>query len=170
LIHKSHFNRVGCFDENLRATQDYDLWFRMFRGQKLIYVNQPLQFSREHGSQVTHQYERNRVESDELWLSMLSSLTADEVRQINKSEKDFWREQIDFLWYTRYTMAKRYAKNELEKIGGGGFSPLRWVRRFAYIILSSVSRLSSKIGIQGVIKKTRFFGWGYKLWFGVRYR
>ena len=37
LIHKSHFERVGLFDEKLRTTGDYDLWFRMFHGAKLIY-------------------------------------------------------------------------------------------------------------------------------------
>jgi len=51
LIHKSHFERVGIFDESLRSTQDYDLWFRMFRYQKTIYVNESFVLSRIHDAQ-----------------------------------------------------------------------------------------------------------------------
>ena len=38
LIHKSHFGRVGIFNEQLKYTQDIDFWFRMLYGQKSLWV------------------------------------------------------------------------------------------------------------------------------------
>ena len=54
LIHRSHFERVGLFDEALRTVQDYDLWFRMFRDEELVFVPYPLIYSRCHTEQGTY--------------------------------------------------------------------------------------------------------------------
>lgn len=170
LIHKSHFERVGVFDENLRVTQDYDLWFRMLRDVQLVYINEPLVMMREHGSQVTHNYERNLAESDELWLNMLRSITTEEACNLDGTERDFWDRQTEFLCYTRYKNAESYAKSCLKAVGGGIFSPIRIIRLVAYKTLSGASRLTSKLGIQQLLKKSKLFNWAYKMWFGVRYR
>lgn len=42
LVHKSHFTRVGLFDEALPLTQDYDFFFRAMRGQKTVFLSEPL--------------------------------------------------------------------------------------------------------------------------------
>ncbi len=170
LIYRSHFTRVGMFDERLRVTQDYDLWFKMFRGVELVYVNEPLVMMREHGAQVTHNYERNRAESDELWLNMLRNVTAEDACKLDGTERDFWDRQTEFLWYTQYKNAKSYAKERLKALGGGDVSFGKLIRRAAYQTLSSTSRLMRILGIQKAVKKSRLFHWGYKMWFGVRYR
>ena len=170
LIHRSHFTRVGVFDERLRTTQDYDLWFKMFRGTELVYVNKPLVMMREHGSQVTHNYECNRAESDELWLDMLRNVTAEETCKLDGTEWNFWDRQTEFLWNTQYKSAKAYAMGRLKAIGGGNVSLGRLIRRAAYQTLSGVSRLTRTLGIQKTLKKSKLFHWGYKMWFGVRYR
>jgi glycosyltransferase involved in cell wall biosynthesis len=170
LIHKSHFTRVGLFNEHLRVTQDYDLWFKMLRGMELAYVNKPLVMSREHGSQVTHNYERNRAESDELWLNMLKSITPKETCRLDGMEHAFWDKQTEFLHYTPYKNAKAYAKSRLKALGGSTISPSKLIRRIAYKSLSGISRLTRIFGIQKVIKKNKVFNWGYKIWFKVRYR
>ncbi|MCL2057170.1 MAG: glycosyltransferase [Oscillospiraceae bacterium] len=170
LIHKSHFARTGVFDESLRTTQDYDLWFKMLRGGKLVYINRPLVKMREHGAQVTHSYERSRDESDGLWLGMLSSVTAEEACGIDGSELIFWDRQAEFLSYTPYKNARLYARRRLKELGGGGFSFARVVRLAAYKTISGASRLSRKLGIQSAVRKSRVFSLGYKIWFRVRYR
>lgn len=170
LIHRSHFTRAGTFDEHLRVTQDYDLWFRMLRGVELVYVNEPLVMLREHGAQATHTYARNRDESDDLWLNMLRTVTAEEGCKLDGTERDFWDSQTEFLRYTPYKNAKAYAKERLKALGGGNVSFGKVVRRAAYQTLSGVSRLMRALGIQKVVKKSRIFHWGYKMWFGVRYR
>ncbi len=59
LIHRSHFERVGVFDERLKTIQDIDLWFRIFRGQRSIFLPDVLHTVREHreaGSNVISCY------------------------------------------------------------------------------------------------------------------
>ena len=170
LIHKSHFIRNGMFNEDLRFTQDYDLWFKMFRDMELAYVNVPLVMSREHGAQVTHSYELNRSESDELWLNMLKSITYKEACKLDSTEQDFWNNQTAFLQYTPYKKAKAYAKSRLKALGGGTVTIGKLVKKIAYKILSGVSRLTRFLGIQKLIKKSKLFNWGYKIWFKVRYK
>ena len=170
LIHKSHFARVGNFDERLRSVQDYDLWFKMFRGEKLTYVNESLVRLREHGTQVTHKYEKNDIESEQLWIDMLKSVTKEETIRIDGTERDFWDKQTAFLWYTRYEGARLYAKERLKHLGGRKFFFIRFVKRALYKTLSTISQIVRMLGIQSLIKKSKLFSWGYKLWFRVRYK
>lgn len=170
MIHKSHFERVGMFDEDLRVTQDYDLWFKMLRGVILVYVNRPLVMMRAHGSQTTHIYERNRYESDELWLNMLKSITPEEACKLDGTELEFWDKQTEFLQYTRYKNAKAYAKARLKAIGGAKISFSRLIKGTAYKILSCVSRLMRLLGLQNAIKNSKLFHLGYRMWFGLRYK
>ena len=170
LIHKSHFERVGVFDEQLRVTQDYDLWFKMFRGQKLIYINRPLVMLREHGSQVTHNYERNRIESDDLWLKMISNITEAEMIALDGAETEFWNKQAEFLWCTPYKNARRYAEARRNILGCMNVSIRVLSRRCLYQVLSGISRGLRFLGIQKNVKKSKLFHWGYKMWIGVRYK
>lgn len=42
LIKKECFDKVGCFDEKLKAKQDYDMWMRICEHYRVDYVNKPL--------------------------------------------------------------------------------------------------------------------------------
>lgn len=48
LIHRSHFERVGLFDESIRTVQDIEMWFRLFRNQRSVFVPRILYMVREH--------------------------------------------------------------------------------------------------------------------------
>lgn len=168
LIHKRHFQRVGLFDEKLRFTQDYDLWFKMFRDVTLIYINQSLVMMREHGQQVTHAYEQNRTESDALWLQMLKNITPEEAYKLGGSESHFWKSRVEFLCFTPYTKARKYSQDRLKAFGGETVSLELFIRRIIYQILSFMAKLIRIIGIQNSIRKSFLFRWAYKIWFGVR--
>lgn len=58
LIHKSHFERVGCFREDLRCTQDIELWFRLLYGQKSLWVSKKLYMVRVHPEANSRRYQR----------------------------------------------------------------------------------------------------------------
>lgn len=81
LIHKSHFARAGTFDERLLSTQDYDLWLRMFRGQRLVFVPQPLICGRRHPEQGSNTMSCVRKEQWELWRAA-AQLPEDEILDI----------------------------------------------------------------------------------------
>lgn len=51
LIHESHFVRVGFFNENLKITQDNEMWFRIFRGQQIRFIQEVLSSKRYHKEQ-----------------------------------------------------------------------------------------------------------------------
>lgn len=83
LIHRSHFKRVGVFSPKLKYTQDYDLWFRMFRHQELVYVNKPLYLSRLHDKQDTRDKMSACHEADiQLWRTYIKELTVDEINNL----------------------------------------------------------------------------------------
>ena len=74
LIPKSYFEEFGGFDEHVRAVNDYEQWFRMFKDRRLIYVKQSLVCSRVHENQVTVKYEGMQREAEQLWTWMLEAL------------------------------------------------------------------------------------------------
>lgn len=51
LIPKSAFQQCGVFNEELRTTQDYDLWFRMARRFQFVHMPQALVLARSHSGQ-----------------------------------------------------------------------------------------------------------------------
>lgn len=91
LIHKSHFTRVGVFNTKLPTTQDYDLWFRMFRESNVHYVDKILVKSRSHVNQGSKLLINEHIdECNHFWEKTLSSITKEEKREIAGSELDFY--------------------------------------------------------------------------------
>jgi hypothetical protein len=83
LIHRSHFERVGTFNEKMRYVQDYNLWFRMFRKQKSLYVNELMYSVREHGEQDTKTHIiPHRHEEVALWTGYADELSEREMSEI----------------------------------------------------------------------------------------
>ena len=82
LIHTSHFKRVGMFNEALRTTQDYDMWFRILRGAKLIHVPKELVITRIHEKQGSQTLKEFDAERERLFLSFLKSLSLKEKEAI----------------------------------------------------------------------------------------
>ncbi len=56
LIHKSIFDRIGYFDETLKHTQDYNLWFKMALKHNFIFISDHLICSRQHDMQDSRAY------------------------------------------------------------------------------------------------------------------
>jgi glycosyltransferase involved in cell wall biosynthesis len=57
LIHRSVFDEVGLFNEDLPACEDYDLWLRICARFPVLYVNRPLIIKYGgHADQLSHRY------------------------------------------------------------------------------------------------------------------
>ncbi len=127
LIHKSQFARVGCFDPKLPTTQDFDLWFRMFRGQRILFLSSSNVLSRSHPEQGSKALLSTHVkECDALWIRIMSELSNEERIEISGSNYLFYKEILEFLRSaTGYQGAIRYAnqrmlleaRSEYEKTG-----------------------------------------------------
>lgn len=80
LIPRSCFEKGGLFDETLRTTQDYDLWFRFAGLFPFVHQAKPMIKSRHHEAQGTVTMNRLHMrEVDELLGRFLRALQPDEL-------------------------------------------------------------------------------------------
>lgn len=91
LCHKDHFKRVGGFNIHLRTTQDYDMWYKLFRNQVVIYCPTITVISRQHtqqGSRASIDFHVQECET--LWLRMLGNLSLEEIDGIDDNGYAFF--------------------------------------------------------------------------------
>jgi glycosyltransferase involved in cell wall biosynthesis len=82
LIPRRCIEAVGSFDETLRTTQDYDLWFRLAARYSFWHMPEPLIFSRHHADQGTLRMQDTVLrECNDLIKDFLGRLTDDELKR-----------------------------------------------------------------------------------------
>lgn len=90
LIHKSHFERAGVFDESLPLTQDYDFLFRVMRGTQSIFLPEPLVDVRLHkmaGRNTSPDFERACAQQ---YIYFAKNLSLSEIREMLGDETIFY--------------------------------------------------------------------------------
>ena len=119
LIPKKAFDECGKFDENLKCTQDYEMWFRMMlKGYKFKHIPKILSSSRQHSNQTTNTSPKMLSEGNELWINMMTQLPNKMKKELSQTEYNFYKEMYNFLKNTPYEEAEMYAlekQNELYK-------------------------------------------------------
>jgi glycosyltransferase involved in cell wall biosynthesis len=120
LIHKSHFEKSGLFDENLLLAQDYALWFKMFRNAKVRFLPGIFVKTRIHVDQQSKKKkERNLEECNSVWISFINDISLKEMCEIDGSPFLFYRNTANFLKkYSQYEEAQRYAESLARKAKG----------------------------------------------------
>ena len=79
-IPKSAFTECGEFDENLKTTQDYDMWFRMSKEYDFVYLDKCLVKFRVHPNQDSNKLKETALaECNVFYEKSTLQLTADEV-------------------------------------------------------------------------------------------
>lgn len=116
MIHRGHFDRVGLFDPALPTTQDYDLWFRMFRGARVRYCDTRDVVMRQHELQGSRVIPSHAEEASRLWIKMDEQLFDYERAELFGTPRLFYSTTRAFLEDTPYEEAKRYY---LERANGG---------------------------------------------------
>ena len=108
LIPKSNFNKIGIFNESLRTTQDYDLWFEFFRCVPLIYDDHVNVIARIHADQDTQKINALHLqEANELWLGFAQKLTRAEKTRFDNTEYQFLSNLATYLKITPFDKAQR---------------------------------------------------------------
>ncbi|MDI3394702.1 glycosyltransferase [Pseudomonas sp. V98_8] len=80
LIPRTAFDSCGCFNENLRTTQDYELWFRMAGQYRFLHLPKVLMSGRSHANQDTHKIaDLAFAEARNLYLGFVKSIQHFEV-------------------------------------------------------------------------------------------
>ncbi len=90
LIPKVCFDEAGLFDESLRSTQDYDMWFRLMSGYRFAHSPGFHVMSRRHEGQGTHTIGTHDEARSRLHIDNLNRLTADEIRSYGFSPEKFY--------------------------------------------------------------------------------
>ncbi|PIP53410.1 hypothetical protein COX08_01135 [Candidatus Beckwithbacteria bacterium CG23_combo_of_CG06-09_8_20_14_all_34_8] len=110
LIKKECFDKVGNFDESLRTTQDYDLWFRLSKHYNYDYVPISSIRSRLHSEQGSHTY-AGADEADNLYLKIIKQILLSEIK------KEYGNKSISRLLHVvRVYKGRGYAHSSIEAI------------------------------------------------------
>lgn len=94
LVPKAVFDRIGYFDETLRTTQDYDIWYRMAKRFDFIFIEDELIQSRLHEEQGT-------VVLSELAVKECNELLINFIKDINPkiiTNFDKYNNILSFYW------------------------------------------------------------------------
>ena len=146
LVHRSHFERVGVFNNELKLTQDYDFFFRAMRGQRTIFLKEPLVDVRIHnkaGRVVNLHFEE-----------ACAVQYMNFARQLNKTEivALFGNENIFY-----YRIASMVAARGFIAMAGIFLKEMRCVNSAVYDFRKYVNRI---IGSQ--TKRMAIFGAGFQ--------
>lgn len=129
LIHKSHFERVGLFKQELRHIQDYDMWYRMFYGQRSTFVRPPLYMLRHHGEQDSKKKaDAARIEVSNFYFNLIHSAICDEAGRVFGSPYAFYHYMYATMLCSYYM---EVAKAALEPLRGESASRYRFQCREA---------------------------------------
>lgn len=116
LIPRCHFERVGMFDVSLKTTQDYDLWFRMFRGARVMFSPGIYLRSRVHPYQTGRTNNGHIIECERLWISMLDQISDEEMCQIEGTPYHFYMRTAEFLKnHSAYKVAEEHSRKLAER-------------------------------------------------------
>ncbi len=164
LIHKSHFERTGLFDPACITTQDYDMWFRMMRGLKIVYSRGIYVHSRVHDSQGSLAMgDAHQEECNAMWIRFMEQLSDAEKAQIAGSPREFHEEIFRFFQaHTSYDKAVQYAYDQCLHFDPAFPFEAPWQQNSGGAALlprySSVSRLG-----RAVIRKLRYLKYNKEL-------
>lgn len=98
LIHRSHFDRCGLFDENLRIVQDYDLWFRILRGQQSLHIPECLVTARLHAASGTNTLTAFNGELGTAYRGFVEALSTEEVEKTFPCPAAMYAKVAGLLW------------------------------------------------------------------------
>jgi glycosyltransferase involved in cell wall biosynthesis len=98
LIPVDAFNKVGFFDPELRATQDFYLWFKfIYDGYLFFYIPEKLMISRIHKQQVSYtKLSTCQKEEIKLW-RFANNLFHDDIKKTSKNNKKIFKKRNNIM-------------------------------------------------------------------------
>lgn len=117
LIHKSHFKRVGLYDEKLIATQDSVFLFHVMRGQRSVFVKEPLFVGRIHKEQGSQTLSCHEPEYNQMFVDFCEMLQSDEKISMCGSVFNFYYRLYMLLKLSpKASTVLPYLRNTLENM------------------------------------------------------
>lgn len=121
LIPKQCFEKVGLFSEHLRTTQDYDMWFRLAKVFKFVFVPEVLMRSRVHSEQGVRITSTHYLECTELFIRLIQALSHDEICSFYKGPLSLFYAAVAIRIKLRgYTESADFIMGLAKKYRAGG--------------------------------------------------
>jgi len=119
LIPRSAFDAVGLFNECLRTTQDYELWFRMAEHYQFMHVAEVLLGGRSHAGQDTRKFAGLAFEeAARLYLGFVKTLEPSEVPGNTPSDiGTSYLRLASVLWQRGFVEAAAHCAFEARRFG-----------------------------------------------------
>lgn len=134
LFHKSHFDRVGKYRTDLLATQDSEFLFRVMRGQKSVFVDEPLIIGRLHPEQGQRTMSNHKPEYNKMFVDFCEELSDEEKVELCGSVTNFYyrlyrllrnsKPADEILDYLKAEIKARYKIEEVERFGAEAFKEM----------------------------------------------
>ena len=116
LIPRKAFDECGFFREDLRCTQDYDLWLEMAKKYKFVHEPIILATTRLHKNQTGNTSPKVLSENYDLWIKMIESFDDDKKIEFEGSVYMYYYRMLEFMNTTPYKAVSQYLINKLKKM------------------------------------------------------
>lgn len=115
LIPKKAFEDCGNFREDLRCTQDYDLWLRMMDKYEFVHQPEILATSRLHANQVGNTSPKMLTEGYDLWVNIIEKFPDSKKIELEKNIYSYYYKILEFIKLSPYKEVEYYLENKLNE-------------------------------------------------------
>ena len=116
LISKECFNKVGLFNENLKTSNDYEMWLRLFKEFNCYLIEEPLIQYRIHKNQDTTKSPYTLKEANKLWVDIINNLTEKEIEGWGFEPLNVYMDLYFQMYYSKYNEAYPVAYKKAKEI------------------------------------------------------
>lgn len=116
LISKKCFDKVGLFNENLKTSNDYEMWLRLFKEFKCYLIEEPLIQYRIHKNQDTNKSPYTLKEANVLWVDIINNLTIEEIKSWGFEPFNVYMDLYFQMYYSKYNEAYPVAYKKAKEI------------------------------------------------------
>lgn len=116
LISKKCFDKVGLFNENLKTSNDYEMWLRLFKEFKSYLIEEPLIQYRIHKNQDTNKSPYTLKEANVLWVDIINNLTIEEIKSWGFEPFNVYMDLYFQMYYSKYNEAYPVAYKKAKEI------------------------------------------------------
>lgn len=116
LISKKCFDKVGLFNENLKTSNDYEMWLRLFKEFKSYLIEEPLIQYRIHKNQDTTKSPYTLKEANKLWVDIINNLTVKEIEGWSFEPFNVYMDLYFQMYYSKYNEAYPVAYKKAKEI------------------------------------------------------
>lgn len=145
LIPKVCFEKVGNFNEKLRCTQDYDLWFKFFDKYNFVHIEKILSSTRIHSQQDSQVSPNVIKEGNQLWLNMIKTSEEKYIQNVENTKYEFYIRILNCVKDTSYDKVIEYLARNIKAIENNAKNKIKIQKTKVSVIIPFFNRINMTI-------------------------